>query len=180
MKKSIYVKPIKNTIMTKSLMLSILCIFFVAFCHGQDKDHYIKENMFYTVFESGVGEEIPMKFEMPDSTVNKIMDTEIYKNWEEVTFSNPKNEKFIMSQKHMQHVEIFLKSECRMGSFYAKMNLKNSNSYTPIAESKGFIYVNDKNEICISFSYKGQNAYGNFIVSKGYYTLSWVNGEIKR
>ena len=57
--------------------------------------------------------------------------------------------------------------------------LKNRTSYTPIVGDGGFIYVNDNNEIVITYPFKAQNGYGNFIMSKGFSITKWDINTMK-
>jgi hypothetical protein len=145
--------------------------------YGQQKEDYIKDGIFYTTFKSGIGEVIPVKFKLSGDFLNKIQKSEIYLLWEKETFSNPENVGYIERHKNKTHVETYLMSCTSMASFYTKLGLKNGNSYTPIADGEGFVYVNDKNEVSFSFPFKGQNGYGNMLFATSYYTEKIKDGK---
>ena len=145
---------------------------------SQEKENYIKDGFFYTKLESGVGEEILVKMSLSSDFLDKITTTEVFKKWKDETFSNPKNAGFIEKWKNQTDIETYLMSAVGMASFYAKWELKNRDSYTPV-NGKGFIYVNDKNEVNISFPIKGQNGYGNMIFATAYYSEKMKDGEVK-
>jgi hypothetical protein len=163
----------------KNLMFCTYLLFFSTVTYGQIKDNTIVDNFFYTTLKSGVGEEVQLKFKFGANAIDSIKNSELFKIWESSTFSNPKNEKFITLHKGMDHLNIFLMSECEMASFYAKFELKNQSSYTLLPNSEGFIYFNDKSKMVITFPFKSQNGYGNLIFSKAFYTSFIENGEAK-
>ncbi len=150
-----------------------LMMSFVTMSYSQS----LKNSVFYTTFQSGVGEKIPMEFSIDSSDVIKIQESEVFKNWDSVTFSNPQNAGYIEKWKSLSHIEMFLMSKTSMSSFYAKFQLKNSNSYTPI-NGISMIYCKD-GKITIVFPMKAQNGYGNYIMSKAFYTVEFVNGKEK-
>lgn len=163
----------------KKVLLVLTLVLGTLVSNGQETNqNYIKDNVFYTIFKSGAGEEIPVKFSFGDDFLNKITETEVYKLWETETFNNPANSGYIERNKDKTHIELYLMGSTYMASFYSKMGLKNTNSYTPI-NGEGFIYINDKGEVNFSFPFKGQNGYGNFIISKGYYTEFVKDGKKK-
>ena len=163
--------------MKKIITLGFICI--GLFANAQIKDNTIIDNFFYTTLKSGVGEEVQLKFKFGTNAVDSIKNSELFKIWETTTFSDPKNEGYIKMHKDMDHLNLFLMSQCSMASFYAKLGLKNTSSYTLIPNSEGFIYFNDKSKMVISFPFKGQNGYGNLIISTAYYTSFIENGKSK-
>ena len=160
-------------LMMMTLMMSLL---FVSFSQNENK---ITNNIFNTTLKSGIGEEIKLGFKISFDDIEKIQKTQVYKNWDSTTFNNPKNKDYVEKWKHLTHIETFLMSNTTMASFWVQIKCKNSNSYSPISGEGGFIYVNDKNEIVISFPMKAQNDYGNFIISKGYYRIKWNDDTSK-
>jgi len=151
------------------LVLTLVFASFVSF--SQQKEDSIKNDVFYTSFKSGAGEKIPVNFAFPKDFLEKLQKSEVYLLWKERVLSNPKN-------VDTPTVELYLKICTWTASFYAKLGLKNSTSYTPIANSEGFIYINDKGEVNFSFPYKAQNGYGNMIISKAFYTEKIKDGKI--
>ena len=162
--------------MKKLLVFSMVLVSFVSY--GQVKKNYVKDDFFYTTFESGVGETTPVKFKLGSDFLEKLPKSEIYLLWEKDTYSNPENSGYVEKNKDKTHIETYLMSCTSMASFYAKLGLKNGSSYTPIANGEGFIYVNDKGEVNFSFPFKGQNGYGNMLIATAYYTEKIKNGKI--
>jgi hypothetical protein len=135
---------------------------------SQEKQNYIQDGIFYTTLESGVGEQVPIKLSLSSDFLDRITTTEVFKKWKDETFSNPKNAAYIERWKNQTDVETYLMGSVGMASFYAKWELKNRDSYTPV-NGKGLVYINSKNEVCISFPIKGQNGYGNMIFATAFY-----------
>jgi hypothetical protein len=161
--------------MKKLLVLSMVLVSFVSY--GQQKEHYIKDDYFYTTFKSGVGEMTPVKFKFGGDFLIKLEKSEAYLLWEKETYSNPENSGYVEKHKDKTHIETYLMSSTSMASFYAKFGLKNGSSYTPIPNSEGFVYVNDKGDVNFSFPFKGQNGYGNMLIATAYYTDKIKNGK---
>ena len=159
------------------MVLLLASVAMVSF--GQVKENYIKDGAFYTTFKSGVGEIVPVKFNLGNGGefLTELEKSEIYLLWEKETYTNPENSAYVEKNKDKTHIETYLMSCTWMASFYAKTGLKNSSSYTPIANSEGFIYINDKGEVCFSFPFKGQNGYGNMLIAEAYYTEKIKNGK---
>ncbi len=158
-------------------LLLVLAVLGSYVSYAQDKESYLKENMFYTTFESGVGEKVSVKFKLASSP-EKIAQTEVYKLWEAETFNGPNKVAYTEINKVVSSIEIYLMQATQMASFFTKLGLKSSTSYTPISNSEGFIYVNDKGEVNFSFPFKGQNDYGSMIFAKGYYTEKIKKGKL--
>jgi len=153
--------------------ITLMMCFISLISFGQN----LKNGIFYTTFQTGVGEEVPMKFHIDSADIVKIKKTKLYKDWDSTTFSDPENAEFIKKYKKLTHFEIFLMCETDVASYYARFELKNYNSYTPI---NGTSNIKCESEgITIVFPMKAQNDYGNFIISKAYYTVSWVDGKQK-
>lgn len=161
----------------KGIMIALIMCLISLIHYGQGKTHYLKDDIFYTTFESGVGEKIKMEFNIDSNDIVKIQETELFKNWVNATFSNTENAEYIERWKSISHIEIFLMRTTSMASFYAQFELKNRNSYTPI-NGTSYIYCKD-GEITVMFPMKAQNGYGNFIISKAFYTIEFVDGEEK-
>ena len=156
------------------MMMTLMMCSMAMFSFGQS----LKNDVFYTTFETGVGEKINMEFNVDLIVINKIQETENYKNWVKETFSNPANAGFIEKWKSLSHIEMYLMETTSIASFYARLELKNRNSYTPI-NGKSSIRCND-GKITIVFPMKAQNGYGNFIISQAFYILEWVDGKEKK
>jgi hypothetical protein len=159
----------------KKLMLFVFCVlsYYTISAQNENTNPYLKENVFYVTIESGGGEQISISFTLKSDAIEKIINSKIYKEWENVTFSDPKNAGFIEKYKTMPHIDIFLMGEIRMAAFYAKMKIKNSTSFLPVKGNGGFIYVGEGDKINISFPFQAQNGYGNMIFSKAYYSIIW-------
>jgi hypothetical protein len=140
------------------------------------QDYQIKDGYFITTIKSGVGENINVKLSISAETIELIQSNDCFKAWDSITFNNPKNADYIEKHKNHAHFETFIFSNLNILSFYAKMELKNYESYLPIEGSEGMIYVSD-GKINISFPFKAQNGYGNMIFMKAYYTMKFVNGK---
>ena len=161
-----------------SMVLLFALVTIVSF--GQVKEDYVKDGFFYTTFKSGVGETTPIKFKFGNDFLEKLQKSEVYLLWEKETFSNPENASYIERNKDKTHIETYLMSGTGMASFYAKLGLKNGTSYTPISNSEGFVYINDKGEVNFSFPFKGQNGYGNMLIATAYYSEKIKNGKRDR
>jgi len=164
--------------MKKLLVLTMVLVSFVSY--GQQKEDYIKDGFFYTTFKSGVGETIPVKFKFGNDFLEKLPKSEVYLLWEKDTYSNPENAEYVERNKNKTHIETYLMGGTGMASFYAKFGLKNGTSYTPISNSEGFVYINDKGEVNFSFPFKGQNGYGNMLIATAYYSEKIKNGKRDR
>lgn len=161
--------------MKMKLFTLLLTLFtFVSFAQ---KDNYIKENLFYTNFTSGVGEKIQVKFKFGSDFQTKVIENEIFKKWEVSTYTDSSNAGYVEKWKNQTHLETYLMGLTGMASFYAKLELKNGGSYSPIKDSEGFIYINDKGSINVSFPFKAQNGLGNMIFAKAYYIESLIDGK---
>jgi hypothetical protein len=158
----------------KVMMMTLIMCLMTMVSFGQS----LKNNVFYITFETGVGEKIDMEFNVDSVSILKIQETENFKNWVTTTFSNPENAGYIEKWKYLSHIEMFLMGITNMASFYAKFELKNRSSYTPI-NGTSFIRCND-GKITVVFPMKGQNGYGNFIMSQAFYVLEWVDGKEKK
>ena len=158
-------------------VLLVLAVLGSYVSYAQDKESYLKENFFYTAFVSGTGEKVPVKFKL-GSGPEKIAQTEVYKLWEAEAFNGPNKASWIEINKVISSIEMYLMQATQMASFFSKLELKNPTSYTPINNSEGFIYVNDKGEVNFSFPFKGQNGYGSMIFAQGYYTEKIKKGKV--
>lgn len=161
----------------KNLIMITLTICFIKVSYGQDTIHYYKDGFFYTNIKSGIGEDVPVKFTLTINDIEKIKSTINYQFWDSTTFSNPANQEYIERWKSKTHIEMFLMSEVNTASILTQMKLKNSTSYEPISQGQGLIYVNDKNQVSISFPFKAQNDIGNMKISKVLFLLKWENGK---
>jgi hypothetical protein len=161
----------------KKLLLLPFFNLIALFSFSQEKENYIKDNYFYTNIKSGIEENIPVKFKLGLDFQNKILENTIYKLWENETFSNPNNAGYIEKWKNQTHLETYLMGIADMAAFYAKLELKNGGSFTPLKDAEGFIYSNDEGSINLTFPFKAQNGYGNMIFSKGYYIESLKDGK---
>jgi hypothetical protein len=161
----------------KKVSMALLFALTTIVSFGQVKEDYVKDDYFYTTLKSGVGEITPVKFKLGSDFLEKLPKSENYILWEKDMYSNPENAKAVELNKDKTHIEAYLSSCTWMASFYAKLGLKNGSSYTPIANSEGFIYVNDKGEVSFSFPFKGQNGYGNMLIATAYYTEKIKNGK---
>jgi hypothetical protein len=107
----------------KLMMMTLMMCLITMFSFGQN----LKNNVFYTTFETGVGEKINMEFNVDSVSIKKIQETENFKNWVTETFSNTANAGYIEKWKSLSHIEMYLMGITSMASFYAKFELKNRN-----------------------------------------------------
>jgi hypothetical protein len=61
---------------------------------------------------------------------------------------------------------MYLFSECVGYNFITKYKTKKPSSYSVIENSKGKIYFDEEGNLTITFTFKSQNEYGNFDISK--------------
>lgn len=152
--------------------LTIAFIATTLFSFSQDP--HLKQNVFYTTFESGVGVETKVTFSISKETISKIDSFPVFIDFLDKTFKNPENAEFLKRWKNLSKVELFLMEKTGTASFMAKLNLKNGTSYTPIENSKGNIFfMPDGKKMIISFPFKAQNGRGDLIFSKCMYSISW-------
>lgn len=151
----------------------IMCIFVQPVF---SQDYGFKDGYFFTSIPNGVGQEISVKFTLSNENIELIKNHPSYKNWDSITFTNPKNADFIERHKNHTHLETYLFSTIGMASIWAKLDLKNMKSFTPIENSKGLIYCKE-NKINISFPFQAQNGYGNMIFMEAYYSVKFENGK---
>ena len=59
----------------KSMIITLMMCSITMFSFGQS----LKNDVFYTTFETGVGEKINMEFNVDLIAINKIQETEIFK-----------------------------------------------------------------------------------------------------
>ena len=166
----IYIKLEKQ--MKKIKLIALMCLVTIATL-GQVKKHYVKNNVFYTTFETGIGQKVPMRFNI--NSIKKITTSEFYKYW---LNSTSKDAKFLKEWKSLSNIEKFLMDQTFLASFYARTDLTNKNSYTPL-NGESTIEIDDFDQITIMFPLKAQNEYGNFIIYKAYYVFGLVDGKEK-
>jgi len=154
--------------------IQFFALLFISFVSYSQNDPYLKDNVFYTTFESGVGIETKVSFSINQETLNKLDSFEVFKEYEKVTFNNPENEGYLKRWSKLSHKELFLMGNTSSASFMAKLKLKNGTSYTPIENSKGRIFfMTDNKKLVISFPFKAQNGRGDMLISNCYYTMIW-------
>ena len=158
-----------------NLILSTL-IFCVFTSLSYSQDYGLKDGYFTTKIKSGVGQDVVVKFAISNENIELIKNHPSYKNWDSITFTNPKNADFIELHKSHTHLETYLYSTIGMASIWAKLDLKNMQSFTPILNSEGFIYCKE-DKINFSFPFQAQNGYGNMIFMKAYYSVKFENGK---
>jgi len=156
------------------ILVGLMMCVFVQTLFSQD--YGLKDGYFTTTIKSGVGQDVILKFVISDENIELVKNHESFKNWDSLTFNNPKNADYIEFHKNRSHLETYLFSKISMASFWIKYDLKNKQSFTPIQNSEGFIYC-DENKINISFPFQAQNGYGNMIVMKGYFSIQFENGK---
>jgi len=167
--------------MKKLFLLFTINVFIFASLLAQTKptEVYIKNGKFHTVFTNGLGVEIPVTFNIDDSTVFKLTQSDMFKQWDIETFSDTvANKEMIQFFNKNPHIEIFLYNQCLASQWMTTLYLKNKESFTPITESNGLIFFTSGNELCITWSYKAQNEYGNMIFSKAYRVIVWNGNKI--
>jgi hypothetical protein len=162
--------------MKKVLMVTMITLTsFIGF--GQNIPIYNGE-YFYTTLENGVGVEQKLKFTLSKDDYEKIKNSDLFKQWKQITWSNPKNEGYIQHHKGWDEVLMYLNGEITSCKFTLKfIKLKNGNSLKFIEGSKGMIYLSDDGGIRISFPFESQNGYGNNIVGKTIYSIDMKNGK---
>ena len=138
-----------------------------------------KNEMLVTLQETGARVEKDMVFSLSSKNYDNIKNSELFIKWEERTFSNPANEGYINKHKDWDKVILYINSQIGISLLDAEMQLKNGNSLDFIDGSKGIIYLNEEGEIRISYNFKAQNGYGNFIISQCIYSISLKDGEKK-
>jgi hypothetical protein len=162
----------KNEMKNLKVVLMFMCLVTMV-----SVSQNLKNGVFYTNLLSGVGEKVPMEFTIDSVDIINIQETELYKNWETKTFYNPENAEYLEKWKSLTHIELFLMSTTTMASIKSQFNLKNSTSYIPINGMSSITFKDGK--ITVTFPMKGQNGYGNYIVSKAFYIIEWVDGKEK-
>lgn len=164
----------------KNLNLKLTTLIFCVLTSlSYSQDYQLKDGYFNTTVKSGVGEMINIKFYISTETIDLIQSHDCFKDWDSTTFNDPKNEGYIEKHKSHSHFETFLFSNVYMTGFYAKMDLKNSQSFLPIENSEGNIFIAD-GKINISFPFKAQNGYGNMIFMTAYSSMKFVNGKTEK
>ena len=162
----------------KVMMMTLMMCLMTVVSLGQITYSYENE-VLVTKQKTGARVEKDMVFSLSNKNYDNIKNSELFIKWKEKTFSNPENEGFINKHKDWDKVILYIESQIRMSLFYVKMKLKNGNSLDFIDGSKGMIYLNEKGEIIISYNFKAQNGYGNYINSECIYSISLQDGEEK-
>lgn len=142
------------------------------------KENYISDDVFFTKLESGVGEIVPVKFKLSSDLSATISSNKIFQEWDSTTYSNPKNAKFVEKWKNQTHLETYLIGITKMAGEMAKIDLKNGTSFSPIADSQGFINIMDDGSISVTLPFKAQNGNGNMVFAKAYYTEKIKGGKV--
>lgn len=142
----------------KLMMITLILCFINIISYGQ----ILKNNVFYTTFESGIGEKIQMEFQIKPFDLAKIQKTPIYINW-------------IIQHPNNNNIKAFLNDKLQMASLKAKSRLRYKASYIPINGNPRIFCVND--EIKILFPMKAQNSSGNFMFHEASYTIKWINNK---
>jgi hypothetical protein len=140
------------------MMMTLMMCLVTVVSFGQ-KDYDLKDNVYYITFESGIGEKIPMEFSIDSFSIAEIQKTKIFKS----------------RGLNSYDVVLFLGRVTSNASSCAENKLKNRSSYTPI-NGRCYIYCIN-GSVLIGFHLKGQNGYGNFIIKKLSYHLSWVDDK---
>ena len=156
------------------ILVGLMMCIFVQPVFSQD--YGLKDGYFTTTIKSGVGQDVVVKFTISNENIELIKNHPSFKNWDSITFNNPKNSDFVQLHKSHSHLETYLYSTIGMASIWARLDLKNSQSFTPILNSEGFIYCKE-DKINFSFPFQAQNGYGNMIFMKAYYSVKFENGK---
>ena len=142
----------------KLMMITLIMCFINITSYGQ----ILKNNVFCTTFETGIGEKIQMEFQIKPFDLAKIQKTPIYKNW-------------IKQHPNNNNIESFLNDKLQMASLNAKSKLTYKASYSPINGNPRIFCVHGQIEIL--FPMKAQNSRGNFMLHEVSYTIEWVNDK---
>jgi len=169
----------KNNIMKKTFLLVLLILPLALFAQSQ-KIYLDTANVFHTYLESGIGEQIPISFNIENIDTIKLC--KVYIEWEKETFANPANAKYVADHKSMQHIEMFLMSKIEAESSVAKQSMKNSISYSPIKGSIGRVMSIKSDTIeyvFIDIPIQAQNGYGNTVMKEWRGSIEWNKLENK-
>ena len=141
---------------------------------------YSYENeMLVTPQETGVRVEKDMVFSLSSKDYDNIKNSELFSKWEEETFSNPANKEYINKYKDWDKVILYINVLIERSLFDVERKLENGSSLDFIDGSKGIIYLCKDGGIGISYYFKEQNEYGNFIPRHCIYRIPLKDGEKK-
>ena len=160
----------------KVMMMTLMMCLMTMVSFGQITYSY-KNEMLVTTQETGAWVEKDMFFSLSSKDYDNIKNSELFIKWEEETFSNPANEGYINKHKDWDKVILYIRGQIMMSLFCAEAKLKNGKSLDFIDGSKGIIFLDEKGEIKISYNFKAQNRFGNFIISQCIYSISLKDGE---
>lgn len=162
----------------KVMMMTLMMCLMTMVSFGQVTYSY-KDGILVTKQKTGARVEKNLSFLLSSEEYDNVKNSELFIKWKERTFSNQENEGFTNKHKSWDEVILYINSKITMSLFYVKMKLKNGNSLDFIDGSKGVIYLDEKGEILISYNFKAQNGYGNYINSKCIYSVFLQDGEEK-
>ena len=160
----------------KNLMLGALLLLSIT-STVYSQDYSLKDEYFYTVFESGVNVKVNVKFIIKQETIDTLMKHPVFLAWEAKTYNNPVDSTFIKRHKAHTHFETFLYTRTGGASLWAKLDIKTMQSYTPIETLEGRIRIDEMGFISVVHDFQAQNGYGNMIYCKGFYLSKWVDGK---
>lgn len=131
-----------------------------------DVPYSYNDNIFITTHRNGTRSERKIKFAFRQENYDVIKESIALKEWEEQTFSNPKNAGFIERYKEWDKVILYVDRWISNTAACQMYKLNNSNSFDFVADSEGSIYVNSDGEMIITFFFSAQNGYGNTITKQ--------------
>lgn len=141
----------------KKIILLLILVSGLAF--GQKIE--LKEDKFISEITNGNNSQTEMTFIISNSTINKIIESDDYKNFiktekEFITYN-------IENRNIKDELSVYIYSKINSAVISTTFKLKNSTSFKVDPNSSGSIYFNEKG-IVISFPFSAKNDLGNDII----------------
>ena len=165
--------------MRKLLLGALLLLSTLSFSQGLEyKDKVLSFNS-----ENSQGVEFTNRFNIESDVINKIGTTEAFCKWERTMeiekYRDGSTSKldFLKNKLKSNNFLIYIYQTIGDQNFMAGYKCKNPQSFKVIENSKGDIYINNKNELIITENYSAKNGYGNDIPGKLFIVIDLNTGK---
>jgi len=145
-----------------------------------------KEKVLSFSSENSQGVEFINRFNLDEKILTQLKTNDVFCSWErDMETEKDKGETISKLQslfnqlKTNNSILIFLRNQVEIENMMAALQCKNQESFKVIENSKGNIYINDKNELIINENYSAKNGYGNDIPGKLFIVIDLNTGKSK-
>lgn len=145
----------------KKIILTLVISVSSLVLKAQEKYYSYTDGTFTITIENGLDIKKQVSFSLSEKDIEKIKETENFKINKE------------------DDVIKYVWSNTISAVYRAKYQLTHINSFDFIDDNKGMIYVTDDGKLNISYKFKAQNGFGNYIYSTCYYTAYAKRGKEK-